>query len=374
MLRRLVISLVVAALSSFAQNPRISVPDQALSPGQTVIASLSLASAGQTIAAIQFDLQWNGPVSLQFTPGDQIRQAAKLIYNSPQPQALRWVIVGFNQSGIADGELLRIFLSAGPSSSALATQVKIANVIASDPNGAAIPVEALPFNVVIQSGTPSQFLPAGAIVNAASLSPGSLSPGEIITLFGFNALPPSSFSLQIDGAPAPVLYAGASQVNAIVPFGINLTSPAQLQLQNANQSLNLSLPVAPASPAIFAINSDGLGIGTILNQDYTVNAYNNPAPPGSIVQVFGTGFGALQSPVPDGQTVASADLTASTVTATVAGVQANVLYAGAAPGEIAGLMQINVQLPAGLAHNLTAPLVLAISGSSTSAGITVAIQ
>jgi uncharacterized protein (TIGR03437 family) len=136
----------------------------------------------------------------------------------------------------------------------------------------------------------------------------------------------------------------------------------------------MSLPVAPTSPAIFTLSSTGLGSAAILNQDYTVNSFDNPASPGSIIMIYGTGFGLLQSPVIDGQAVVTPDLTVLPVSATVAGMQADVVYAGAAPGLIAGVIQINVRLPAGLAHDLIAPLVLTVSGSSTINGVIVAVQ
>ena len=209
-------------------------------------------------------------------------------------------------------------------------------------------------------------------IYAASFSPGPLSPGEIITLLGFNALP--SVSVEINGTPAPILYAGANQINAIVPFGLDLTSPASLQMNGQNQNVKLALPVAAASPAIFTQNGSGLGSGAILNADYSVNSFANPARRGSTVMIYGTGFGTLSSPVTDGQVVVGANLTTASVTATVAGFPAQVSYAGAAPGLIAGLTQINVLLPDRLVHNLIAPVVLNISGSSTINGVTVAIQ
>jgi uncharacterized protein (TIGR03437 family) len=60
-------------------------------------------------------------------------------------------------------------------------------------------------------------------------------------------------------------------------------------------SSSVTVPVAAAAPAIFALNSSGSGPGAILNQDYTVNSVSNPAGVGSVVQVFATG-GELLTP------------------------------------------------------------------------------
>lgn len=366
---------LVFAAALYGQYAQISIPDQVLNPGQTAIASLALSSAGQSIAAIQFDLQWQSPISLQITAGDQLLASLKQPSAvSPASQTLRCLISGTNQSAIADGELLRIFLSADLSASPASTQITITNVLAADPNGADVAINGAAANVQIQSGTPAQLLPSNAVLNAASFAPGPLSPGEVITLLGFNGL--DGVSVSVNNVGAPILYAGSNQINAIVPVELdpNQSPTASLTVQNRSQSQTLNLPAAAVSPAIFTMTGTGLGPGAILNQDYTLNSFYNPAPPGSIVMVYGTGFGALTQPVIDGQPVAGADIGALGVTATVAGQQASVLYAGSAPGLVAGVAQINVQLPAGVVHNLTAPLVLTVAGSSTINGVTVAIQ
>lgn len=359
----------------YGQYASISIPDQTLNPGQTVIGSLALASAGQSIAAIQFDLQWQPPISLQITAGNQLLAALKQPdVASTASQTLRCLIAGMNQTAIADGELLKVFLSADPSASPASSQIAIANVVAVDPNGMPVAMNGATVNVQIQSGTPGQWLPSNAVLNAASFITGPLSPGEIVTLLGFNGL--DGVSLSVNNLPAPILYAGMDQINAIVPVELNpnQSATASLNVRNSSQTQTLNLPVAAVSPAIFTLTGTGLGQGAILNQDYTVNSFYNPALPGSIVMVYGTGFGPLTLPVTDGQAVSGADPATLAVTATVAGQPASVLYAGAAPELIAGVTQINVQLPAGVAHNLSAPLVLTVAGSSTINGVTVAIQ
>jgi uncharacterized protein (TIGR03437 family) len=373
MFRRPLILFLIVVASCSGQTAQLSAPDQGLNPGQAVVASFSLVSEGQTIAAVQFDLASDPPIGLQVTAGDQLRAASKIPYVvSTAPQKLRCLIVGLNETTIANGELLKLFLSANPASAAGAAQLRITNVVAANPAGLSVALNAVPVNVQIQNGTFGPLLPANAVLNAASLSPGPLSPGEIITLLGFNALP--TVSVRINDSPAPILYAGANQINAIVPFGLDLTSAASLEVKSANQIVTMTLPVAAASPGIFTVACTGLGTGIILNEDYTPNSFANPARPGSVIMVYGTGFGTLSSPLSDGQTAAAANPTTLPVVATVTGLPAAVLYVGAAPGFIAGLTQINVQLPAGATHNFIAPLALTVSGLSTVNGATVAIQ
>jgi uncharacterized protein (TIGR03437 family) len=96
----------------------------------------------------------------------------------------------------------------------------------------------------------------------------------------------------------------------------------------------------------------------VINQDGAINSTSNPAPGGSIVTFYVTGFQSSFAPLADGQvaTVANNDacalesgcaITAQTVAFFHLGspsVPATVLYAGAAPGIVAGVTQFNLQV------------------------------
>ena len=57
------------------------------------------------------------------------------------------------------------------------------------------------------------------------------------------------------------------------------------------------------------------------------------------------------------------------VTASLGGVNAEVLYAGAAPGLIAGVMQVNLVVPGGLSGAVS--VVLTVGGVASQGGVTV---
>lgn len=114
------------------------------------------------------------------------------------------------------------------------------------------------------------------------------------------------------------------------------------------------------------------GAGAILNQDYTVNSLSNPAAAGSVVFLYGSGGGLLQSSTTDGALASGAASLQTNVSVLVGGQPAQVLYAGAAPGLVNGVTQINIQLPAGVKGS--AVPVLATVGQYASQSITVAIQ
>ena len=214
-------------------------------------------------------------------------------------------------------------------------------------------------------------LPAAGVLNAASFAPGPVSPGEIVTLLG--NLPNTTPRVLFNGIPAPILYAGLNQVNAVVPFGLPPDTPANLEVRTGNGSATLSVPVVSATPAVFALGSTGTGQGAILNQDLTINSPDNPATPGSFVMLYGTGFGMLDPQPADGQIADRAAATRLAVTASIGGIPADVTYAGAAPGLIAGVVQVNLRIPDGVASNLAAPVSLTI-GQVTASNVTVAIR
>ena len=150
-----------------------------------------------------------------------------------------------------------------------------------------------PAEIAIDSSPLTVPLLSSGILNAAGLHPGAISPGEIITLLG--GIPETEPLLFINDVPAPILYAGAHQMNAIVPFGLDLSGPATLDLQSGSYSIaKIAMPVAPAAPALFTESGAGSGPGAILNQDYSFNSDGNPAARGSTVMLFGTGFGVLK--------------------------------------------------------------------------------
>ena len=58
----------------------------------------------------------------------------------------------------------------------------------------------------------------------------------------------------------------------------------------------------------------------------------------------------------------------------IGGAQAEVTYAGPAPQMVAGVMQINARIPAGIAAGPAAPLVLRVGNADSQAGVTVAVS
>lgn len=233
----------------------------------------------------------------------------------------------------------------------------------------------------------------GCLENLASgaVGPG-LAPGEIFATFGSGIGPiegvsaapnasgqyPTSLGgvqVLINGIPAPLLLAQAGEIHGVTPFGLPGGPPATVEVEyNGAGAPLLDAPGAGVNPGVFIVG----GQGAIVNQDGTVNSPANPAKLGSIVSIYATGTGAVVSsplgPPGSGPGVRDGYLTPlpppyllveDPPEVTFAGVLANVLWAGSAPGLIAGVTQINVQLPAALpaGTNLAAvPVVVNSSG------------
>jgi uncharacterized protein (TIGR03437 family) len=236
--------------------------------------------------------------------------------------------------------------------------------------------------------------PTASIVNSASYAGGSVAPGELVVIFGYGMGPSTLAGLQLDsrgyvatnlagtqvffdGVPAPLIYTSAGQVSAVVPYSVS--DKASTQIQVSYQGLNTApatMPVTSTKPGIFTVDASGRGPGAILNQDQTLNTAANPASVGSVVVIFATGEGQTSPAGTDGKPGASPvpQPMAQPVTATIGGVNAPVLYAGGAPDLVAGVFQVNLKVPEGVATGNAVPVVLNIAGSTSQDNVTLAIR
>jgi uncharacterized protein (TIGR03437 family) len=92
----------------------------------------------------------------------------------------------------------------------------------------------------------------------------------------------------------------------------------------------------------------GSGQGSLLNQGYSINSSRNPAAHGSIVLLYATGEGQTD-PAGVDRLLATVGLPQPRVpvSITTGGIRCpKLLYAGAAPGFVAGSMKINARIPA----------------------------
>jgi len=347
---------------------------QSASPGQTITVPLLFSAAGAGVAGIQFDLSSPSAIHLNIAPGAQLRDSSKLLFtNQLNGGALRCLIVGSNQDLLPGGELLRLLIEVDPAAAPGDTAVEITQIVASTPEGETVPIEDASISVNVQPAAGPR-PGASLILSAASLTAGPLSPGEIVSIFTpYDSITP--LTILVDGVPATLLYAGASQLNAILPFQLNTQHDVAVELRTGDSILTTGrFLTAPVSPALFTQSADGIGPGAILNEDLTINSIANPAARGSVIMAFGTGFGAANPPLSNDGIVQSIGSFTTLVTAAVGRMAAEVTYAGPAPGLPPGAAQINIRLPDGVSGNSNVPIVVTAGGVVVPNAVGVSIQ
>lgn len=245
--------------------------------------------------------------------------------------------------------------------------------------------------------------PASLRYGTALLSPDNTNSISV-SLYPHGAAPTSGNLI----ANAPLLFATNSQINALIPAAINPTAqaggvdvyvnwgPNPPTAATKSNLVGFALAVASSDPGIFTVGEDGQGPGAILSQNWSVISSANPAAmrhtTSDTVSLWMTGLGAPDSngdnttagtnggwvyPTDcvtmasyqtsldtyegiststslDGAILQTAALNtnrqvpcfgSSDMSVTIGGAAASVTYAGWTPTSVAGLYQIDIQLP-----------------------------
>ncbi|HWB86803.1 MAG TPA: hypothetical protein VG675_21845 [Bryobacteraceae bacterium] len=243
----------------------------------------------------------------------------------------------------------------------------------------------------IQTGTSANPVPPGS---------SSVSPREIISIFGQNLGPATLTTATPSGTPvtypttlsgiqvafligtdpavyAPLIMVSSNQINAIVPVEvasvIGGSNTVSVVVSNGTSTTPaFPLTVVAEDPGAFTFGGLGQGQAAVLNFDsssgsYTINATKEAAPRGSTILIYATGLGDLASPLANGE-VASGVVTLAdtTVRVDIDGQPAVVSYAGTSPGAVAGLVQINAIVPPTVRTGSSISITVSIGSASTS--------
>jgi uncharacterized protein (TIGR03118 family) len=212
------------------------------------------------------------------------------------------------------------------------------------------------------------------VQNTASAVRGPIAPGEVLSLQGISIGPRPAVSstslttsanatttlggttITINGTPAPILYTASNQAVIVTPWSLTGTTASIVVTSGTNTAQTFQATLAPTAPGLYsysgnvlAFNQDGtLNTGPITNNGVVVTPANAAAA-GSVVVIYMTGLGQTDPPGQDGVRYGSLVLaeTVAPVTATIGGQAATVVYAGSAPGQIAGVMQVELVVPSG---------------------------
>jgi len=198
------------------------------------------------------------------------------------------------------------------------------------------------------------------VVNGASFTKNiAVAPGGIVTIFGSGFATAATVAsgapyprtlgettVTFNGFSAPLFYVSPGQINAQLPFEV-FPGIATVQVKRGTMTSTLgTVSVANVSPGIFIMDQT-TSQGAILRANFSLVGPTNPVRSGETVLIYATGLGQLQGFARTGDPSPVVNTTTLPVVR-IGGLIANVSYSGTAPG-FAGLYQVNVAIPSGLA-------------------------
>jgi uncharacterized protein (TIGR03437 family) len=254
-----------------------------------------------------------------------------------------------------------------------------------------------------------------AVVNGASFKAKPVAPNSFVSIFGFNfgtgdtpasIFPATAFndvSVLFNNVPAQLYFVFGSlgQINLVVPSNLPETGTVTVQVKTAQgTSAPFMLQMAASDVGLFRIPDPSKPVrnnGAILfaNTVWRVmpasmasaigfpncsgatpaTVCGQPAVSGDSLQLFLTGLGkATPNGEPTGQPLSPGSVapvngvplyrTIAAPSVTIGGIPAPVAFSGITPGN-AGLYQINVTVPDGVAINDDVPIVVTMPNGST---------
>jgi len=235
----------------------------------------------------------------------------------------------------------------------------------------------------------------GGVLNAASFSLQTpVAPGSLVSIFGSgftdstSALVATSYpwpsvlgttTVTVGGETAPIYVVTAGQINAMLPFDLPVNTSLPVVVTRGNAvSAPQPVSVVSSQPGVFTQTANGEGIGAvvIVNSDGSETEVGGSisAKAGDVLAIYCTGLGDVSPTEVAGFPASPSPLSQAidTVTLTIGGVNAPVLFAGPTPG-FTGLYQVNTIVPSGIAPSQQAPLVLS-QGGRTSSVVTIPLQ
>ena len=246
-------------------------------------------------------------------------------------------------------------------------------------------------NLAVNTGTP--VINTGGVVSTASFSGlQPTAPGSLVAIFGSRlgqgVNVATELPLQTDlagtrvtlaGRALPLIFTSDGQINASIPFDIPPNATHQLLVRRGTAySLPEPLVVASAQPAVFTKNQSGKGEGIIVavkpdGRQFVIGPADR-ASAGDTLVIYCAGLGAVRVPVQPGQPSPSSPLadTTNTVTVSIDGKPAVILFAGLTPGYV-GLYQVNAVIPGGVSTGAAIPVTITVAGQ-TSPPVTIAVE
>ncbi len=225
--------------------------------------------------------------------------------------------------------------------------------------------------------------PDGIVNNASYAQRGlpnsGIAQGSIFAIFGDNLGPANlttqpSYPLQktLGGTSVKVTIAGTTrdaipiytikgQVGAVLPSNSPLGVGDVTVTYNGQTSVAHAITIVANTFGIFALNQQGSGPASLTDASGGFITLTTSAKPGQTIVVWGTGLGAIATD--DANDQSGGDLVNIPTQVLIGGKAATIRYHGRAP-HIAGLDQLNVDIPAGV-QGCYVSLVVLVNGMAS---------
>jgi uncharacterized protein (TIGR03437 family) len=352
MMRKMVYLLAAAAALN---GQSLEIADSSTGPMSSAILGVRAQTGGADIAALQFDIEYpNQWMTLSVLPGSSARNASKQIYLNDLAAAKKRVLVtGMNSAALGDGPVLLLHVSAASPVPPGEYRFRLSGVVGVDRGANVVPLDAKDGVLRIDTSLQNFPLTGEGVLNSASLLPGPVASGEMVTLLGAHLAEPDSV-VTFDGLPAPVLFSSGNQINTLTPALLSGSETRIEVLRQEAMIAQITVPVASAAPGIFTEDASGAGPAVVVLENGSRASALDPARAGSVITIYATGLGADAA-----------------ITARVGQRDAELIGAEALTG-FPGIIQIRIQLPRGIS-GFALPLSIAAAGLPSQAGVTVAI-
>ncbi|MEI9976653.1 MAG: IPT/TIG domain-containing protein [Ignavibacteriota bacterium] len=232
----------------------------------------------------------------------------------------------------------------------------------------------------------------GGVTNSASGAVGPLAPGELVSIYGTGLGPASGVPFTVNpttggvdttlggtkvlfgSVAAPITYASATQVNAVVPYEMAGQSQISMRVQSQAGSASQTVQIASAAPGVFMLTTTGFGQAAAVNLDYSINGPDHPRGEELVRD------GLFHRRRPDRSSRVTGSVTGlvlkwltQPVSVTVGNQPATAQFCGAAPTDVDGVNQLNIQLASNTPSGAQ-PVVITVGGVTSPSTATIYVQ
>ncbi len=245
------------------------------------------------------------------------------------------------------------------------------------------------------------------VTNGASFLAGPIAPGEMIAIFGSASAPigpttalrlddrtcpspctnvPTSMGgvqvvFQPGGIVAPLVFVSSTQINCMVPYEVQGSTTGKIEVIFLGQrSASVPVQYVATQPGVFTALGTGSGLASVQQYDPSgayrgQNSSANPAEPGWTLSFYATGEGIIPAPAVTGKITTGGPVVPllGPPTLLIDNLSAKIDYFSEADGLVAGMLQVNAIVPAGV-HSGQVPFSLAINGNGSQPNVFVFIK